>query len=141
MLSSTFRATLFFTTNLVAGFDAALAAMALEFVFRFATSGFYGALTQALRHVRPAALGTALALVGLPLIAHSLEFAVHWWRGTPALAASISISVMFTVVSTAFNLFAMRRGLLIVGAGERSLWQDVREMPRTLAQFLRLKVA
>lgn len=136
-----FRATLFFITNLVAGIDAALAAMALEFGFRFATSGFYGALTQAFRSVRPSALGTTLALIGLPLIAHSLEFIVHRWRGTPALAASIGVSVLFTIVSTAFNLFAMRRGLLIVGAGGRPLRQDLREMPRTLAQFLRLKVA
>lgn len=131
-----FRGTLFFTTNLAAGLDAALAAMTLEFVFRFATSGFYGALTQRFRGIRPPLLGTAAAMLVLPVVGHSLEFTLHWWRGTPALAASVRVSVVFTMLSTAFNLFAMRRGLLVVGEGGRSLLQDLREMPRTVALFL-----
>jgi hypothetical protein len=76
------RALLFFAINDRAGRDAALAAMTTEFCFRFATSGFYGAMTQNFRRVEPAAAGTVAAMIVLPVVAHSLEFVVHWWRGT-----------------------------------------------------------
>ena len=93
-----------------------------EFLFRFATSGFYGALTQAFRRVEPARTGMIAAMVILPLLAHTLEFIVHWWRGTANLGLSITVSLCFTAVSTSFNLFAMRRGVLIVGDADcRSL--------------------
>jgi hypothetical protein len=67
-LSATSRATLFFATNLAAGSDAALAAMAVEFALRFTTSGFYGALTQSFGRLRPPALGTAAALIIVPAL-------------------------------------------------------------------------
>jgi len=136
VMSSSFRALLFLFKNLAAGPEAAVAAMSVEFVFRFATAGLYGALTQAFRHAEPARAATLAAMVLLPLMGHSLELAVHWLRGTPRLAASITASVVFTVLSTAFNLFAMRRGALIVGAGSRSLWHDLSRMPALLAAFL-----
>ena len=136
ILSSILRATLFFATNVTAGTDAALAAMITEFCFRFTTSGFYGAITQAFRRVEPAHAGAVAAMIVLPLIAHSLELLVHWWRGTAALAASITASVIFTVLSTTFNLFAMRHGALIVGRGRRSLLSDLAAMPRLVVLFI-----
>lgn len=136
MLSSTFRATLFFVTNLSAGPAAALGALTTEFWLRFATAGFYGALTQAFRRAQPEWAATITVMILLPGLAHSLEIVVHWMRGTPELLMSISASIAFTVVSTSFNLFAMRRGTLIVGAGERSLLQDLRAMPRLVVLFV-----
>lgn len=136
VLSSASRALLFFAVNLTAGTEAAVAAMTAEFCLRFATAGFYGALTQAFRRVHPARHGTVAAMVLLPALAHSLELLVHWWRGTPELAASILVSVAFTALSTSFNLFAMRRGVLVVGADGRSLWQDLRAMPGLVAAFV-----
>ena len=105
----------FFGANRAAGLDAAVAAMITEFCFRISTAGFYGAVTQAFRRVEPPHAGTIAAMVVLPLLTHSLEFVVHWWRGTPELGLSILASVMFTAVSTSFNLFAMRRGAFVVG--------------------------
>jgi hypothetical protein len=136
VLSSVCRGALFFATNATAGFDAATAAMVTEFCFRFSTSGFYGAMTQAFRHVQPASAGMMAAMIVLPLVAHSIEFLVHWWRGTPALGASIAASVTFTALSTTFNLFAMRRGALIVGHGRRSLLADLLAMPRLVLLFV-----
>jgi hypothetical protein len=135
VISSLVRAQIFFLTNLAAGPEAAVAAMIAEFVFRFATAGMYGALTQSFRHVRPERSATIAVMVLLPLVGHSLELGVHWLRGTPRLGASITASVAFTVLSTAFNLFAMRRGALIVGAGSRSLADDLARMPALLAAF------
>ena len=136
ILSSILRATVFWTTNISAGSDAALAAMTTEFCFRFATSGFYGAITQAFRRVEPVRAGTIAAVVVLPVISHSLEFLVHWWRDTAVLGVSIVASMVLTALSTTFNLFAMRRGTLIVGRDRRSLLSDLVAMPGLFAQFV-----
>jgi hypothetical protein len=137
VLSAVMRAAIFFGTNRPAAFDAALAAMITEFCFRISTAGFYGAMTQAFRRVEPAHAGTFAAIVVLPLVAHTLELTVHWWRGTPELGVSIAASVAFTALSTAFNLFAMRRGAFVVGAGHQSLLSDLLALPRLIAQFAR----
>jgi len=136
VFSSTFRAIVFLCANLTAGWRAATGAMAAEFLYRAVTAGFYGAITQALREAEPvwAAGGTALIL--LPLLSHSLEFGLHMLRGTPKMLTSIISSVCFTILSTLFNLYAMRRGALIVGAGGESVGKDLRRIPRLLGGFL-----
>jgi hypothetical protein len=136
VMSSVFRSQIFFVANLVSGPEAAIAAMTTEFLFRFATAGLYGALTQAFRHAQPERTATIAVMFLLPLIGHGAEFLLHWSQGTPQLAASMTASVGFTVVSTAFNLFAMRRGALIVGAGSSSLWDDLMRLPALFAAFL-----
>jgi hypothetical protein len=136
ILSSAIRSTLFFAANLSAGPDAARAAFFTELAFRCITAGFYGALTQAFRRAHPAWTGTVGAMVLLPLTTHLLEFLVHWLRGTAHLAASVTVSVAFTWLSTCFNLFAMRRGALIVGAGSASIWNDLARTPRLVGAFL-----
>lgn len=136
VLSAATRGLLFFTTNLSAGLDAATGALLAEFAFRFLTAGFYGSLTQSLRRIEPPAAGLAAALVLLPSLAHSLEYLVHSARGTPALGVSIAASVGMTIVSTTFHLFIMRRGVLITGAGEQSLLDDLKAIPRLVVMFV-----
>jgi hypothetical protein len=136
LLSSLFRATIFFFVNLAAGWPAAVAAMSTELLYRAVSAGFFGALTQSFRRAQPEWLAATTAMVLLPLTSHSLELAVHFARGTPKLIASIISSVIFTVLSTLFHLYAMRRGVLIVGSEGRSLAADFRAMPRIVAGFL-----
>ena len=136
VLSTMLRVSLFFATNLSAGLDAAIGAAVTDLSFRFVLAGFYGGLTQAVRRVEPPAHGTLMALVLLPALAHTLEWLVHWRRGTVMLAASIAASLALTAVSTVFTLFAMRRGVLIVGEGAGSLLADLRRMPRLMLTFL-----
>ena len=136
LLSSLLRATIFFFTNLIAGWHAALGAMLAELVFRSITSGFYGAITESFSLARPAWAATAAAMVALPLLAHSLEFLVHWLRGTPKLGLSIGTSVIFTGISTAFNLYAMRRGILTTTGSSKSLRHDLSQVPRLLLDFI-----
>jgi len=135
VLSSLLRATIFFFTNLIAGWHAALEAMLAELVFRSVTSGFYGAITESFSLARPAWAATAVAMVALPFLAHSMEFVVHWARGTPKLGLSIATSVIFTAVSTAFNLYAMRRGILVTSRSGKSLRHDLRQIPPLLLAF------
>jgi hypothetical protein len=137
ILSSTARSAVFFCVNLSAGSEAARAAFVTELIFRATTAGFYGALTQAFRCAHPPWTGTAAAMLLLPLTTHLLELLVHWLRGTAHLAASVVASIAFTSISTAFNLFAMRRGALIVGADSESIWSDLRSTPWLLLAFCR----
>lgn len=135
VVSAVCRAALFFAVNLSAGIDAAKAAMVTELLFRFATAGFYGAITQAFRASEPHHLALLTTLVVLPGLAHSAELVVHWLRGTAELQASFGASVIFTCVTTSFNLFAMRRGALTVGEGSTSLFHDLRRLPGLISAF------
>jgi uncharacterized protein YuzB (UPF0349 family) len=130
------RGPLFFLTNLSAGLDAAEAALLTEVAFRLATSGCYGAITQAFRHARPARQATVVAMVLLPALGHSGEAVVHWLSGTSNLGTSLIASVALTCVTTTFNLFAMRRGALVVGEGSATLVDDLRRLPALVAAFL-----
>jgi hypothetical protein len=136
LFSSLTRAWVFFFANLTAGWRAALGAMFAEFVFRGITSGFYGAMTQNFRAVQPAWSGALTVMVLLPLSSHSLEFLVHWLRHTPKLFTSIVSSVCFTVVSTLFNWYAMKRGAMVVGADAQTLGRDMMAMPSIIGSFV-----
>ena len=136
LTSTVLRAPIFFFVNLSAGRKAAVGALLTELVLRSLTSGIYGSLTEALRDAEPNWLAGLTASVLMPFANHSLELLVHWLRGTPKLAHSILDSVCFTVFSTLFNLYAMRRGALIVGENQQSLGHDLRRMPRLIGGFL-----
>ena len=136
VMSSLLRAHIFLAANATAGLRNAFAAAGAEFLFRFLTSGFYGSLTQAFRNAEPAWTGVAAVMILLPLTSHSLEFAIHLLRGTPHLRTSIISSVIFTIFSTAFNWFAMRRGALTVGEEESCLSRDLSRTPALLVEFL-----
>jgi hypothetical protein len=135
-LSSVLRGAIFFASNINHGLSAAVGAMNAEIIYRAITAGFYGALIQAFRHVRPAWTATLATAVLVPGISHLLEFLVHWIRGTENLVVSILASVGFTVLSAVFNLFVMRRGALVVGESPGSLGTDLKRMPGLMIAFL-----
>ncbi len=141
VVSSVCRALLFLAINLSAGADAALRAMWTEFVFRAVAAGFYGSMTEAFARLRPSRAATASALLVVPGVAHAMEAGVHWAAGTPMLAASVGASVAFSLLTTAFNLHAMRRGALLAGAGGRPLSDDLRRMPALVASFIGAGIA
>jgi hypothetical protein len=136
VLSSTVRALIFFCVNLTAGLHAAFAALLTELIYRGAASGFYGAITEGFRFAEPEWAASLVVMILLPLTGHSTEFVVHFLRGTANLKTSILASVCFTAVSTLFNLYAMRRGVLITGAGQQTLTSDLKRMPMLIGGFL-----
>ncbi len=134
LFSSTLRAVLFLFTNLTAGWHAAVGAMTAEFLYRAVTAGFYGAITQAFRRAEPA-WAAALSIIALvPASSHALELTVHLLRGTPRIITSLIASVCFTIVSTLFNWYAMRRGALVVGDDGASVLDDLKRMPRLICE-------
>lgn len=136
IFSSLVRALLFFFANLAAGWRAAAGAFLAELMYRGITAGFYGALTQAFRRVEPAWTAGVTVMILLPLVSHSIEFAVHLLRGTPKLLHSMIVSCCFTVLSTLFNLYCMRKGVLVVGKDAGSVASDLRRMPVLIAGFV-----
>jgi hypothetical protein len=137
VISAILRGAIFFSTNLSAGRDAAIGAMLTEFGYRALLSGALGSVTQALRMCRPYWAATLTALVVLPAFSHTVEFIVHSLRGTPRIITSVSVSIGFSMATVLFNLYAMRRGVLIVnGERHRTLLEDLAMMPRIIAGFV-----
>src|SRR5262245_35545771 len=91
LLSAVLRSLLFFFMTIWAGLDRALTAFFAELIFRGATSGIYGGIIQSIRDVRPQWIPRIVALVILPVVAHTLEYVVHLGVGTPFLGASILV--------------------------------------------------
>jgi hypothetical protein len=136
VMSALVRGSLFFATNIGAGLSAALGAMSIESAFYFTIAGFYGAMIQSFRRARPVWAATLTVMVLMPIVNHSLELTFHWIGGTERLSASIMASVGLSICSAVFNLFAMRRGILIVGEGRQSLIADLRSLPLIIIEFL-----
>ena len=123
-----------------------MTAVMVELSFRFFTSGISGALVQSFRRARPVWLATLMVSISLPVFSHSIEFFTHYAQETyfnTIFAASqnnsrqkaFAISVLFSVLSALFNLFMMRHGVLLVGAGEetKTLWGDLKQNSGTRA--------
>lgn len=135
-LASILRSLIFFFSTLKAGWRAGLSAMLAEFLYRAVTSGFWGAITQAFEEAHPAWLGSLCALIVVPVVSHGLELIVHLLKHTPHLFAATMSSVVFTVLSTLFNIYAMDHDALKTGAGTSSFASDLRRMPLLIAGFV-----
>ena len=136
VLSALIRGSIFFFTNLGEGVGAAAGAFAIESSFYIVTAGFYGAIIESFRRVRPYWQAVVTVTVLVPLINHSFEFLLHWLGGTKRIAAGVAVSVVFSFFSANFNLYIMSRGVLIVGSERESLWRDLARMPRLILDFL-----
>lgn len=126
-----------------------ITAMAVEFSFRFITSGAAGALVQSFRRASPPWVATIIVTVTLPTISHLVEFFTHYLQEryfSEIFAASqnnsrqkaFAVSVLFSVISAMFNLFIMRHGVLLVGAGRETgtFFSDLRRIPMLILEFM-----
>ena len=136
LTSAASRSLIFLAANATGGWNTAMAAMWVEFGYRAFISGWFGALTERVGRrtsMRPLALAV---LIVASTAAHVIEAMVHASVGTPHLRLSIIGSLVMTIVTTSFNLFAMRRGALIVGVGRMRLRDDLRALPSLIAEFI-----
>ncbi len=151
LLGAVLRASFYFTVYQAAkeNMKAALTAAAVELGFRFFTSGVSGSLVQSFRRAAPAWLAVLIVTISLPLFSHSVEYVTHYVQEVyfaGVLPASenkgrqyaFAFSVLFSAFSAMFNLFAMRHGVLLVGAGNetKSLWSDFKKIPALILEFL-----
>jgi hypothetical protein len=75
-------------------------------------------------------------MILMPAVNHTLEYALHNATDTEKIAAGVVASISLSIISAMFNLFAMRRGVLIVGDEKASLIDDLRRMPRVVFDFV-----
>lgn len=128
---------------------AAMTAAAVEFTFRFLTSGASGALVQSFRRATPAWLAILIVTISLPIFSHTIEFFTHYAQEyyfsslvpastNNARQIAFAVSVLFSVLSAMFNIFIMRHGVLLVGAGSetKSLWSDLKQFPVLIIKFV-----
>ncbi len=135
-VSGVVRGLLFLAMTRGSGVEAAGAALGVEFAYRVASTGGWSALTQAFRRATPGWAAGLVVMVAIPVTAHALEFGVHLLAGTVELGRAMVASMALTVVSAAFTLFAMRRGVLIVGdADRRPFRRDIAALPGLVADF------
>jgi hypothetical protein len=137
LVSALCRAVIFLTANLPAGVEAGARALTTEFAFRVVASGLLGSLTERCARMNLSRTLTAAAALGLAAVGHAAEYIVHVAAGTPRLGSAFIGSVLFTILTTSFNLYAMHRGVLITGPGRQSLVEDMRALPQLLLDFFR----
>lgn len=143
LLSALLRSPIFFTAYLFQkqGLRVAAGAMAAQFIFRTLYGGANGAIIQSYSKVEPA----WHAVVTIPLVLTALSHVAEWvvqsfydsYTGTTGKGKAILISVLVSVISAVFNLFAMRRGALLVkDESEQSLFRDLIRMPWIIFEFV-----
>lgn len=143
ILSGVFRAPIFLFTYLAGkeSMKLALGAALAQFIFRFLFAGISGALIQTFRRVEPAwkALGAILLVV--PAISHIFEFLVQYSFAYATATNdhtddAIIRSICVSLISALFTLFIMRRNVMIVGEGSKSLFNDLKRMPIMILRFM-----
>ena len=151
LLGAILRASFYFTVYKASkeSWIVTLTAVLIELAFRFLTSGISGSLVQSFRRATPTWLATAIVTISLPIFSHTVEFVTHYSQENffsnvfpasenNARQKAFAISVLFSVLSALFNLFVMRHGVLLVGAGEetKSFWSDMKRIPFLIAEFV-----
>ena len=136
LLSALFRAPIFFAASVGHGALLALEGAGVEALFNSVGAGLYGAFLQKLRHSKPAWLAWLVGACFVPILIQLCENAFHYAVGTSRLHRSIVISICLSALSATFNLFAMRRGTLLSGAGSETLMNDLGNMPRLIHDFI-----
>jgi thiamine transporter ThiT len=151
VLGAILRASFYFTIYKASkeNWIVTLSAVFVELVFRFLTSGISGALVQSFRKATPAWLATLIVSISLPLFGHTVEYLTHYAQENmfPTIFAAsannarqkaFAISGLFSVLSALFNLFVMRHGVLLVGAGGESkpFLSDLKRIPMLVIEFM-----
>jgi hypothetical protein len=134
VISAAMRGPIFFFATLSLGLRAAAMSLLLDASFRTVLAGFMGALTQAVRYIQPTWIPALIVVVGMPVVNHTIEYFVH--RHNMRVGVAMGISIGFSMVSGAFELFAMRRGTLVVTEHSQSLGHDILRFPKLVADFV-----
>lgn len=143
VLSSLLRAPIFFFAYLFKkeGLKLAIGAAVAQSVFRFIFGGINGAIIQSFSKVEPAWHAVLTVPIVLAAFSHLVEFGVQTvydnQTGVNGKGKAIAISVLVSAISAVFNLFAMRRGALLVrDESQQSIWRDLSRMPWLAFEFI-----
>ncbi|MBK7392656.1 MAG: hypothetical protein IPI64_05050 [Chloracidobacterium sp.] len=143
VLSALLRAPIFFFAYLFKkdGLKLAIGAALLQSASRILFGGVNGAIIQSFSRVEPPWHAVLTVPLVLAAFSHCIEFVVQTFydsqTGVSGKGKAIFVSVLISAISAVFNLFAMRRGALLVKDESRqSLWRDLRRMPWIALEFI-----
>lgn len=136
LLSVAYRAPIFFIASVRHGLGLAMTGTLVEAGFNAVGSGLYGSFLQRIRNAQPRWLASLLAAVAVPAVIQISLFLFHQAAGTLQLRGGIVLSLALSVISAAFNLYAMRRGTLLAGKEAQPFVTDLMRLPATIADFL-----
>ena len=131
-LSALMRGTIFFIATLGGGLTIASRTLLVDVTFRIPLAGVCAAVIQEVRNATPAWASLAVALGAVPVVAHAVEISVHSIARTPWLWRGVGASIALSIVSSAVELFLMRRRILLVGPQGAPLLTDLRRLLRVL---------
>jgi hypothetical protein len=140
-LSALLRASVYITAYMRKGMAEAIGVTIALSIFRFLFGGVNGAIIQSYRRVQPAWHAVLTVPLFLAALSHLMEFAVlsgyESAFGAIGKKNAIIFSVIVSIISAIFNLFAMRRGVLIVkDETMQSFWRDLVSMPWLIFEFI-----
>lgn len=143
VLSALLRAPIFFFTYLFKkdGLKLAVGAAIAQSVFRLVFGGINGAIIQSFSKVEPAWHAVLTVPLVLAAFSHLMEYVVQTMydsqTGVNGKGKAIAASIVISAISAVFNLFAMRRGALLVkDESQQSIWRDLRRMPWLALEFI-----
>ena len=143
VLSSLLRAPIFFFSYLFKkdGLKLAIGAAVSQSIFRFVFGGVNGAIIQSFSKVEPPWHAVLTVPLILAAFSHLMEYGVQTvydnQTGVNGKGRAIGISVIVSAISAVFNLFAMRRGALLVkDESQQSIWRDLGRMPWLALEFI-----
>lgn len=140
-LSALLRASIYLTAYIKHGMAEAIGVTLALSIFRFLFGGVNGAIIQSYRRVQPAWHALLTVPLFLAALSHLMEFVVLTGYesafGAVGKKNAIIFSVIVSIISAIFNLFAMRRGALIVkDETMQSFWRDLVRMPWLIFEFI-----
>jgi hypothetical protein len=140
-LSALLRASIYLSAYVRHGMAEAVGVTLALSAFRFLFGGVNGAIIQSYRRVQPAWHAVLTVPLLLAAMSHVMEFVILTGYdsvfGTVGKKNAILISVVVSIISAIFNLFAMRRGALIVrDESMQSFWRDLIRMPWLIFEFI-----
>lgn len=142
-LSALLRAPIFFFSYFFKkdGLKLAIGAALTQSIFRLIFGGINGAIIQSFSRVEPAWHAVLTVPLVLAAFSHVVEYIVQTnydnQTGVNGKGRAIGISILVSAISALFNLFAMRRGALLVkDESQQSIWRDLRRMPWLALEFI-----
>jgi hypothetical protein len=136
LLSAVFRGCIFLIASIKSHHAGRLGGVLAEALFGAVVAGCFGTLTQALRFAHPKWLANLLLAGVFPLLFQLGDFYFHATLGTQVFRIGMIASASFTVFSSAFNLYIMRRGTLLIGDEGKAFSQDLSALPRLALFFV-----
>ncbi len=136
LLSAMFRGGIFLVASIKSHHAGRSNGVLAEALFGAVSAGFFGTLTQALRFANPEWFAGLLLAGILPLLFQIGDFYFHVVLGTQVFHVGMIASAVFTVFSSAFNLYIMRRGTLLVGDEGQPFTRDLGSLPRLALLFV-----